>query len=125
VLAAAIADVLGANPDPLVGGGVGDHALDESSVLRLDAAPPLELGAHVREPRRERVADALELRDPEQARPAGGADAPLDLRARGRREQLRELALHPRDLRPQLATGRPQILRRAAGDPPSRWSLLQ
>lgn len=123
VLAARLADVLGANPDPLVGGGVGDHPLDQRPRLLLGGAAALELRPGFGEAVREGIAHLLELADAEQARSAGGADPPLDLRSGRRREQLRKLPLHAGDLRPQGTASRLQILRRAAGDAPRRWSL--
>jgi len=80
-----------------------DHLLEQRPVSLLDRPPPGDLGLGLAEPRRERVANPLELGHAEHPRAAGGADPPLDPAAGERcREQLTQPALEQRDLAAQL-----------------------
>jgi hypothetical protein len=103
VLALALADVLVRDPDPVVPVRVRDHLLDQQAVRLLDVRAASDLGLRLADPDDERVADALEIGRAEHARPAGGADAPVDPAAReGGDPQLAELPLEPGDLAAEL-----------------------
>lgn len=109
MLAAGLADVLVANPDPAMLGGVGDHPLDQLAARLLLVGAAGDLGAGLGETPGERVAGALELVHPDHPGAAvGGARVPLDAAAgEGGGEEVGELALHARDLAPQLDPCRP------------------
>jgi hypothetical protein len=79
--------------------GVGQHLLAGAKQLLLNTAALVELSAHVGGAPGKRVADALELRQPEQA----GAPAGRNRRTH-RRSQRRELLVEPRDLLAQRAS---------------------
>jgi hypothetical protein len=103
VLALALADVLVRDPDPVVPVRVRDHLLDQQAVRLLDVRAASDLGLRLADPDDERVADALEIGCAEHARPAGGADAPVDPAAReGSDPELAELPLEPGDLGAEL-----------------------
>ena len=110
MLAAALADVLPADLDPAVLGGVGDHPLDQGPVRLLGLGPAADLGACLGQSIGEGVADPLQLGDAEDPGATGGTDPPLDPAARERaREELGELALHAGDLYPQRPPGGPDV----------------
>ncbi len=129
--AAGLADRLVRDPQPLVGGRVGDHVLDQLAVLLLDVGAVTELGARRREAVGDRVADLLELGDAEHTRPAGGGYAPLDPDPRERGpEQPAELGLHAPDLAAQvgaraalLSLGEGRLERRQSIEPESLLEL--
>jgi len=103
VAAARLAERLAAHAHPLVGGGVGDHVLNELAVSLLVVCDLGELRARRGEPVGHRVADLFELGDTEHAGTAGGGDAPFDPGAReGCAEEAGQLALHAGDLAAQL-----------------------
>jgi len=87
-----------------VGGGVGDHLLDQLAVLLLDVGAAAELAARLGEAVGERVSDLLEILHPEDARaPHRRLDAPLDPGAReGRAEEARQLCFELCDLAAQV-----------------------
>src|SRR5689334_21393087 len=96
VCAARLADVLVGDADPLEALGLGDHLLEQLTVLLLDVGAVAEDGADVGDPRRKTVPHLLELGDPEEPGAPGRCDVPLDpLAWEGRGEELRELALQP------------------------------
>jgi len=115
MLAAGLADVLVANPDPAVIGRVGDHPLDQLTVDLLGVGAPGDLRPGLGEAMGERVPGPLELGHPEDPGSTGSADGPLDAEARkGRGEELAELALHAGDLTTQLDSPGAPVLDEAA-----------
>jgi hypothetical protein len=70
VLAARLADVLVADPHPLVLLGREHHLFDQAPVARLDIGPVAEQGAVLGKPLSQLVADPLELRQAQQPRTA-------------------------------------------------------
>jgi hypothetical protein len=89
-----------------VGGGVGDHLLDQRAVSLLDLGDIGQLGARVGEAVRHRVAHLLEPGDVEDARAARCGHAPLDSGAgEGGAEQAGQLGLHTGDLAAQVVAG--------------------
>jgi hypothetical protein len=103
VLAFPLTDVVVRDPDPAILVGSGDHALDQASVLLFDVRPARDLGLRLAHAHYQRVADTLEVGGAQHARPANGADAPLDSPAwEGGRPQFAELALEACDLAAEL-----------------------
>lgn len=121
MLAAAFADVLGANSHPFVGGRVGDHPLHERAVLLLCRAAAVELRPRLRKPGSESVTHPLQLSEAENPRSTRGADPPLDVSPRRRGEEIRQLALHAGDLGTEPVPCRPQFLVAEAGEAPCSW----
>jgi len=79
--------------------GRGDHRLEQRSVCLLHLSPATELCFSLSQPRRETVANPLQVTDVEHSRAPRGPHRPLDSRARKRRpEQLAESLLEQRDL---------------------------
>ena len=98
-----LAERFAAHAHPLVGGGVGDHVLDELAVSLLVLGDLSELRARRGEPAGHRVADLFELGNTEHPGTTGGGHAPFDPRSReGCAEEAGQLALHACDLAPQL-----------------------
>lgn len=129
VAAARLADVGAADPQPVVGGRVGQHRGKELAVGFLDGVALGERAARLGDAAGERVTDLLELAEVEHPRrPCGGdpvrhVDAP---EARG--DQLAQLALEPPDLPPQLGPRasllrEPSVLCNPLGDEGQRVGL--
>jgi hypothetical protein len=78
VAAAGQADVCAADPDPAVGGGVGQHRLDQLRVAALEGDALGERGAGLGDPAGERVAQLLQLAEVEHAGRPGGLDPMRD-----------------------------------------------
>jgi hypothetical protein len=103
VLAARLADIVVVDPDPLVGGRVRGHPLDQLAVLLLDVGGVVEAAVHVLDAGGEAVAHPLELVDRQEPRAAQAGNAELDPLARERRaEEPGERQLHRRDLASQV-----------------------
>jgi hypothetical protein len=99
VLAPGFADVLVIDPDPLVGGRIDGHLLDQLAVLLLDVGDVVEAALDVLEAGGQGVANALELVHREESRPAHSGNTEVDALARKRRaEQPGERELHRGDL---------------------------
>ena len=122
VAAAGLADVGAADPQPVVGGRVGQHRGEERAVGLLDGVALGERPARVGDAAGERVTNFLELAEVEHPRrPRGGdpvrhVDAPESLG-----DQPGKLALEPPDLSPQLGprnglAGQPVVLCNPLGD---------
>ena len=98
VLAGALADVLGGDPDPVVALGLGDHRLEQPAVglldlARADPARPAPRGVATASASRTRSSSA----DAQHPRAAHGGHAPLDPGARERGgEQLAQSLLEQR-----------------------------
>jgi hypothetical protein len=104
--ATGFADLLAADPQPFVRGGVFDHPLDQLAVGLFGLGDISQRGANLGEAACQRVAHGLQLGDAEQAGATGGADAPLDpLAGEGRAEQPSELGFHAGDLAAQICAG--------------------
>ena len=96
---------------------VRDHLLDEHAIRLLDVRAARDLGLRLTDPDDESVADALEVGRAEHARPAGGADAPVDPAAReGGDPELAELPLEPGDLAAKLVADQTLPVGRRGGD---------
>jgi hypothetical protein len=103
VLAAGLADVLVADPHPLVRGRVREHLLDPLAILLVHVADVVEPKPDVLDPRGEAVAHLLQLIDGEHAGAAHPGDVEVDSGARERRaEQAGQLQLQRRDLASQV-----------------------
>ena len=106
VSAARLADVLVGHPNPPVALGLGDHRLDQAAIVLLDLSPAVELGLRLAEPGGERVADPLQLGDPQHPRPPDRANRPVDpLTGEGGGEQLAESLLQQGDLPAETLAG--------------------
>ena len=82
MLAAELPDVLVEDADPLVGGGVGDHLLDQLAVARLDVDSVVQAPLDVLPSRPERIPYALELVHGQ--RPRSAPRAPNSIRWQGK-----------------------------------------
>jgi hypothetical protein len=103
VLAIAIADVLVRDLDPAVALGLGDHPLDEATVLLFGICAARDLRLRLADANQERVANPLELGRSEDARTANSAYRPVDSLARkGSGPKLRKLLFEARDLAAEL-----------------------
>jgi hypothetical protein len=78
VLAAGLADVLVRDPDPLVGGGIGGHLLDQSSMQLLNLDAIVKAVPHIPDPGRKAVANPLQLVDSEHSRTTHPGNAELE-----------------------------------------------
>jgi hypothetical protein len=104
VLAAGLADVLVVDANPLVGGGIGGHLLDQLAVFLLDDGVVVEVRLHLVDAEGEPVADLLELVDGQHPRSTHSRNGEVDALAReGRAEQPGEGELHGGDLPAQVS----------------------
>lgn|GEM_PF-1997687 len=122
VAAARLADVGAADPQPAIGGGVGQHRGEERAVGLLHVGALGKRAARVGGAAGKRITNLLELTEVEHPRrtrggdPVRHVDAPETLR-----DQPGKLALEPPDLPPQLGprTGlakQPVVLGNPLGD---------
>lgn len=129
VAAARLADVGAADPQPAVGGGIGQHRGEERAVGVLDGLALGERAPRVGGAAGKRIANLLELTEVEHPRrPRGGdpvrhVDPPEALG-----DQPGKLALEPPDLPPQLGPGaglakQPVVLCNPLGDKGQRVGL--
>ena len=103
VAAASLADVFRGQPHPPIAAGLGDHRLEQAAIGLFRVAAPAELGLSLSQPRGERVAHSLEIRDVEHPRPADCSHRPFDpMSGIGRREQLAQPPLKQPDLGPEI-----------------------
>jgi len=103
VAAARLADVGAADPQPVVGGGVGQHRGEERAVGLLDGVALGERPPRVGGAAGERVTDLLELTEVEHPRRTRGGDPMRHVDPpESRGDQPGKLALEPPDLSPQL-----------------------
>src|SRR3954447_7186029 len=108
MLAGALADILGGDPDPVVALRIGDHRLEQPAVSLLYLPAAAQLGLSVTQSPGQRLPNPLEVRHVQHARAADGGHAPLDAGTRERgREQLAQALLQDRDLAAKLMTGQP------------------
>lgn len=105
--ASGLAEVGARDPQPLEPGGLGEHLLEQLPVVGLERGPLGESATDGGDPRRQGVADLLELPEADQARlPRGGGHARIDGKARkGLRREPPQLSLEAADLSPQLGAG--------------------
>jgi hypothetical protein len=110
VAAARLADVGAADPQPVVGGGVGQHRGEERAVGLLDGLALGERAPRVGDAAGERIADLLERTEVEHPRRARGGDPVRHVDPpESRGDQPGKLALEPPDLTPQLGAGQPLV----------------
>jgi hypothetical protein len=115
VLAARLADVLVADPEPAVLAGRQQHLLDQAAVLFLGVGAVAERPPRLGDPLGELVAELLELAQGQHPGSAARAHAPVEALPRpGRAEQLRQLLLEPRQLVEQ-GPSRRTLVRPGAG----------
>lgn len=99
-------EIVAADPQPAVPGGVGEHLAEELAVGPLEGVAPDQRASRLGNTVGERVADLLELTQVEDPRQPGGGhpvrdgDAPEALG-----DQPAELTLELRDLAAQLGAG--------------------
>lgn len=88
-------------------GGSGKHLLEQLAIAGLELGPILQPAARDPDPCRERVADRLEVAEPQGPRLLRkSADPGVDLDTReGVGEERAELSLEAADLTPQLSPG--------------------
>jgi hypothetical protein len=107
------AEVGAADPQPAVGGGVGDHRLHQLAVRLLDGVALGEGAPRLGEPPGERVTHLLQLPQVEHPRRTRGGDPVRHVNAAEPvGDQPGQLPLEPPDLPAQLRPGR-----RLAGEP--------
>lgn len=104
--AAGLTDVRTGDPQPLVLGRRGQHPLQQLAVAGLELGPFPQPQPGLADPSRQRVADGLEIAEPEGARLVRhGGDAGVDPQAwEGLGEERAELRFQAPDLTPQLRT---------------------
>ncbi len=104
------AEIGAADPQPAVGGGVGEHLLEQVAVRLLERLALEERAVRLGDLQRQRIADLLELAKVEHpgrtdgGDPMGDDDAPEALG-----DQPAELTLEPGDLPAQLGAGQPLV----------------
>lgn len=111
VAAAGLADVGVGDPQPLVLGRRGQHPLQQLAVARLELGLLLQLPPRFTYPRHQRIADGLEIAEPEGARLVRhGGNAGVDPQAgEGLGEERAELRFQAPDLAPQLRPREPLV----------------
>jgi hypothetical protein len=112
VAAAGQAEVGAADPQPPVGGRVGDHRLDELTVGLLEGLALGKRAARLGEATGERVAQFLQLTEVEHPRrPHGGHPVRDEHPSQPLGDQPGELPLELADLPPQLRAREPLVYR--------------
>jgi hypothetical protein len=106
VAAARKPEIGAADPQPAVGGGLGEHVVEERLVGLLDRVALGQRAAGLADALGERVPDLLELTQVENARRSRSGDPMRDDHApEPVGDQATELALEPGDLPAQLGAG--------------------
>ena len=111
VAAAGLPDIAVGDPDPLVGGGVRQHPLQQLAVAGLDHRSLVEGDAGSADSGREIVANALQLAEVEDAGLVGrGGHSAVELDPRkSLGEEPGQLLLEPADLAAQLDPRQPLV----------------
>jgi hypothetical protein len=107
VTASRLAEVGAGDPQPLELGGLGEHPPEQLPVGGLELGALGESAACRGNPRRQGIADLLQLAEADHARlPRSGGNARIDGEARkALRREPGELSFEAADLTPQLGTG--------------------
>ncbi len=105
VAAARLTDVGACDPQPLVLGRGGQHPLEQLAIAGLELGALLQLKPGLADPRRQRVADNLQLAQAKRPRlTRNGADSGVDREARkGIGDEGAKLSFEAPDLTPQLS----------------------
>lgn len=111
VAAAGLADVRTGDPQPLVLGRRGQHPLQQLAVARLELGLLLQLPPRFTYPRRQRIANPLQLTQAKRPRLTRYRDnAGVQAQAReGLSDERTELRFESPDLAPQLDTREPLV----------------
>jgi hypothetical protein len=104
------AEVVAADPQPAVAGGVGEHLLEQRLVRFLERLALDQRAARIGDLDRQRITDLLELAQVEHPGRTGGGDPMGDDDApEALGDQPAELTLEPGDLPAQLGAGQPLV----------------